>query len=113
MSAKTESLVKHLQDLKLHMAEVTASVDALLNELGAIAPIQLGASPVDQLKKDLGDNLQHLNLSVSGNEVRLSPKRFLGSQLFRPIADTVRRDGGRWDGRQRVFIVPLKVEGKS
>ncbi|MFQ6076722.1 MAG: hypothetical protein ACE5Z5_11410 [Candidatus Bathyarchaeia archaeon] len=113
MSAESVEVIKRLQELRTKLAGAIDSIDALLSELGAEPSPRADTGALlfaDQMKRELRDNLKYVDLSVSEGEVRLSPKRFLGSAIFRSIAEVVRRHEGRWDSRQQVFIIPIPPE---
>jgi len=96
-----------LREIADQMRAATDSIQSLVNELSGGKVISKGglAEIEGQLKTELGENLQHVDLLSSSREIRIRPKRFLGSEIFRSVADVVRKYGGRWDGMQRCFII--------
>ena len=58
------------------------------------------------LEEQLKENLQYIDLSVSQNELKIRPRSFLGTEVFKAVADVSRKHDGRWDGGQRCFIIP-------
>lgn len=73
------------------------------------APHEAGKGSLEEhLKGELKENLQYVDLSVSQNELKIRPRSFLGTEVFKAVADVSRKHGGRWNGGQRCFIIPLR-----
>ena len=110
MSTRDLELASRLQEITDKLREVTDSLQNLANELsGGRAPPTLETTELEgQIRSELGDNLQYVDVYQSRNEIRIHPKRFLESEIFRSIASVARKHGGRWDGGQRSFIIFLQ-----
>lgn len=110
MSIKDVELSRRLQEIANQLRKVADSLQSLVNEISGEKTVSEASkvSLEEQLKGELKDNVQHNDFSTTPNEIRIRPKRFLGTDVFKTIADASRKHGGRWDGWQRCFIIPLR-----
>lgn len=92
------------------LRRVAASLQDLANLLseGKGTPMVEKTVQAEKLKEDLGANLQHVDVIQGPNDIQIRPKGFLGAEVFRSIADIVRKQRGRWDSGRRCFIIPLQ-----
>lgn len=109
MSSKDE-VPKQLQELANQLKAVSNTLQSLANTLAEGKPVtDTGKANIEeQLKTELGENTQYVDLSASSYEIRIRPKKFLETEIFKNIADISRKHGGRWDGGQRCFIIQRK-----
>lgn len=81
MSGQDVDLLKRLQEIANQMKVATDSVQSLINELsgGKVTSKETMNDVEGQLKIELGESLQHVDVVSSSNDIRIKPKRFLGS----------------------------------
>ena len=110
MAVKDVELSKRLQEIADQLRGLSSSIQSLADEMsGRQAAHEVGKGSLEeQLKGELKENLQYVDLSVSQNELKIRPRSFLGTEVFKAVADVSRKHGGRWDGGQRCFIIPLR-----
>lgn len=111
MSMKQEEMAKHLLDLARSLSEAAEAIKAIAAQLCEGEATPSASSVESKVRTELDANLQYVDLMSSGDEIRIRPKRFLGTELFRTIASVSRKYGGRWDGGQRSFIIPTRPRG--
>lgn len=99
-------LSRRLQEIAKQMRAAADSIQSLIDELSGVKSVSEEALTAveGQLKTELGENLQHVDV-LSSRDIRIKPKKFLDSDIFRSVADVARKHGGRWDGMQRCFII--------
>jgi len=107
--ASKDEVQKKMQEVVDQLRQVAASLQDLANLLSGekTAPRAGKTTLTEQLKKELGANLKHVDVILSQNDVQIRPKGFLGAEVFRSIADIARKQRGRWDSGRRCFIIPL------
>lgn len=110
MAAKDVESQRKMQEIANQLRQVAASLQDLANLLSEekIVPRAEKTTLAEQLKKELGDNLQYVDVILGQNDIRIRPKRFLETEVFRSIADVARKQRGRWDSDRRCFIIPLR-----
>jgi len=110
VSTRDEEIARRLQEITNKLREVTTALQNLIKELSrGTVPSTIEMTELEgQIRNELGDNIQYVDLYQSRNEIRIRPKRFLGSEIFRSIAGVARNHGGRWDRIQRSFIIFLQ-----
>lgn len=110
MALKDVELSKRLQEIADQLRGLSSSIRSLAEEMsGGQAAHEAGKDSLEeQLKGELKGNLQYVDLSVSQNELKLRPRSFLEAEVFKAVADVSRKHGGRWDGGQRCFMIPLR-----
>lgn len=110
MAAKDVEFERKMQEIAAQLRRVASSMQDLANLLSGekIVSGEEKTTTAEQLKKALGDNLQHVDVVVGQDDILIRPKRFLGSEVFRSVAEVVRKQRGRWDGGRRCFIIPLQ-----
>lgn len=98
-----------MQEIADRLRQVAASLQDLANSLSEEKIVSKGETTnlVEQLKAELGANLQYVDVMQGQSDIRIRPKKFLGSEVFRSISDVARKQRGRWDGSQRCFTIPL------
>ena len=111
MSRQDAELLKRLQEIANQLKATSESVQSLINELSGIkgAASETPTGIEGQLKAELGANLQQVEILSSPREIRIKPKSFLGSEVFRAVANVARKYGGRWDATQRCFIINIQT----
>ena len=98
-------------ELKKKVVELESSIVELKDKISSLSTSLTGSKPVvtdslmETLKAELGERTGLLEIRVEGNLVILRPKRYLGSQHFRPVVETVRKYGGNWTPERRAFII--------
>jgi hypothetical protein len=103
-----EEVVNRLLEIARSIGQAAKDLEDVASKLSSKAQPSEAERIEALLRTDLGANLQHVDIVVSEGEVRVKPRRFLGSDVFRAVASAVRKHNGRWDGKERVFIIPAR-----
>lgn len=99
MAVKDVELSKCLQEIADQLKEISSSIQSLADEMsGRQAAHEAGKG---NFEEQLKENLQCVDLSVSQNELKIRPRSFLRTEVFKAVADVSRKHGGRWDEGQR------------
>lgn len=61
---------------------------------------------VKQLKEEVEDNLQYIEIIPGQNDILILAKRFLGTPVFRAIAEVTRKRRGRGDSEGKMLHYP-------
>lgn len=110
MVAKDVESQKKMQEIANRLSQIAVSLQDLANLLSEekTVPREEKTSLAEQLKIELGANLQYVDVTQGQSDIRIRPKKFLGTEVFRSISDVARKQRGRWDGGQRCFIIPMR-----
>ncbi len=109
---QNETVIKLLELLVKQNESKLEKLESALSLLGGVAQLQGGdkTNPYENLEKMFPDHLREmLNLSTEGKEWVAKPRRFLGKENFRLIADVSKQLGGRYvsAGKDSHFRGPL------